>query len=138
VADLKTRPHPAGVSKFLAGVADETTRQDCEALVKVMKSITRAEPVMWGPSIVGFGSYHYVYESGREGDWFLTGFSPRKQNLTVYLMSGFPTHAALMKRLGKFKTGSSCLYLRRLADVDAKVLKELIRESVRHVKTRSR
>jgi len=88
---------------------------------------------MWGDSIVGFGSYHYCYDSGREGDWFLTGFSPRKQALTLYIMSGFKRYETLMRKLGKHKTGKSCLYIKTLADIDLKVLKELIEESVKHV-----
>jgi hypothetical protein len=86
---------------------------------------------MWGPSIIGFGNYHYKYGSGREGDWFLAGFSPRKQALTLYLMSGFAPHAPLMRKLGKYKTGRSCLYVKHLADIDLKVLEELVRASTR-------
>jgi len=136
VAELKTKPGAGSVARFLTGIADEATRKDCETLVKLMKSVTRAEPVMWGPGIVGFGSYHYVYESGREGDWFLAGFAPRKGNLTLYIMSGFPEHAALMQQLGKHKTGGSCLYVKRLADIDLKVLRALVTASVRSVKRR--
>ncbi|HEX9167204.1 MAG TPA: DUF1801 domain-containing protein [Gemmatimonadales bacterium] len=136
MAELKTKPGSGSVSKFLAGIADEATRKDCETLVKLMRSVTRAEPVMWGPSIVGFGTYHYVYESGREGDWFLAGFAPRKGNLTLYIMSGFPQHAALLKQLGKHKTGGSCLYVKHLADLDLKVLRQLVAASVREVKRR--
>ena len=138
MAELKTKPGAGSVTGFLAGIADDATRKDCEALVKLMKSVTRAEPVMWGSGIVGFGSYHYVYESGREGDWFLAGFAPRKGNLTLYIMSGFPEHAALMKQLGKHKTGGSCLYVKRLADIDMKVLRALVTASVRSVKRRYR
>ena len=99
-----------------------------------MKQITKEEPIMWGPSIVGFGSYHYKYESGREGDMCITGFSPRKQNLTIYILPGFKRYSELMKKLGKHKTGSSCLYINKLEDVDLKVLKQLITESVKYMK----
>jgi hypothetical protein len=133
MADLKTAPTKASVRAFLATVDGPQRRKDCDVLLRMMKRITRANPVMWGPSIVGFGRYRYRYASGREGDWFLTGFSPRKQALTVYIMAGFKRHAALMKQLGRHSTGSSCLYIKRLEDVDVGVLEELIRESVRHL-----
>lgn len=134
MADPKTVPTKASVRKFLDAIESDQRREDCETLLRIMKRVTRANPVMWGPSIVGFGKYHYHYASGREGDWPLTGFSPRKQALTVYIMSGFKRYAGLMKQLGKHTTGSSCLYFKRLDDVDLKVLEELIRESVRHVR----
>lgn len=134
MAELKTKKTAASVTAFLNKVPDEETRADCFALVKLMKSVTRSEPKMWGPSIVGFGEYHYVYASGQEGDWPLVGFSPRKQNLTIYIMAGFDRYPALMKKLGKCKTGKSCLYLKRLSDADPKVLKELVAESVKFVK----
>ena len=111
-------------------------RSDSLKILELMKNITKEEPVMWGPSIVGFGTYHYKYESGREGDWFLTGFSPRKQNLTLYIMSGFKRYDELMKKLGKCKTGSSCLYVNKLENVDMKVLNELITESVKYMKNK--
>ena len=100
----------------------------------MMKQITKENPIMWGPSIVGFGSYHYKYESGREGDMCITGFSPRKQSLTIYIMPGFDGYDKLMKKLGKYKTGKSCLYINKLEDVDLKVLKELISEDVKNMK----
>ncbi len=131
----KTRPTTASVEAFLARVPKEETRRDCATLVKMMKRVTGAPAVMWGPSIVGFGTYHYVYASGAEGDWPLAGFSPRKQDLTVYVMAGFERHPALVKRLGKCRTSVSCLYLKRLADVDLAVLEELITESVAHMRT---
>jgi len=135
MAKLKTAPTKASVGAFLKNIDDDQRREDCETLLRIMQRITRATPVMWGPSIVGFGTYHYKYASGREGDWFLTGFSPRKQALTVYIMAGFQRYPALMKRLGKHSTGSSCLYVKRLEDLDLDVLKELIQESVRYVRT---
>jgi hypothetical protein len=92
---------------------------------------------MWGPSIIGYGDHHYVYESGREGDWFLVGFSPRKRNLVLYIMPGFAAYAELLEQLGKHKTGKSCLYINKLADVDVKVLTKLVRESVKHMKNKN-
>ncbi len=136
MAELKTQPTRASVAAFLAAVGDEERRKDCRTLVRLMKEATGAPAKMWGPSIVGFGSYHYVYDSGREGDWLLVGFSPRKQDLTLYIMAGFDRYDELMAKLGRYKTGKSCLYLKRLADVDLKVLKALIAASVRHMKKR--
>jgi hypothetical protein len=134
MADLKTTPTTANVRAFLNGIDNDQRRQDCETLLRMMKRITRANPVMWGSGIVGFGSYHFKYASGREGDWFLTGFSPRKQALTVYVMAGFKRYGALMKKLGHHSTGSSCLYIKRLDDLDLAVLEDLIRESVSYVR----
>lgn len=125
----KTRPTDVSVDDFLSGV-DEQRRQDCYTVLELMKSATGAEPVMWGSSIVGFGRYKYRYESGREGEWPATGFSPRKNDLTLYLMPGFDRYEDLMVKLGKHKTGKSCLYLKRLSDVDLSVLRELIEASV--------
>jgi hypothetical protein len=135
---LKTRPTDTSVETFLKGLKDERRRKDCLALVDIMRRITKSEPKMWGTSIVGFGSYHFVYESGREGDWFLTGFSPRKEALTLYVMSGFMQHAAAMKTLGKYKTGKGCLYVKGLEDVHLPTLKKLLRESVAHLQKASR
>ncbi|WKZ49289.1 MAG: DUF1801 domain-containing protein [Anaerolineales bacterium] len=133
-AELKTKVNDASVTKFLNGVTDEQKRSDCFEILKMMKQVTKEEPKMWGSSIVGFGSYHYKGKSGREGDWMLTGFSPRKQNLTLYLMGGFDTHTALLKKLGKHTTSVGCLYIKKLDDVDKKVLKELIAASVKRMK----
>lgn len=133
-AELKTKVNDASVTKFLNSVADGQKRNDCLEILKMMKQITKQEPKMWGSSIVGFGSYHYKGKSGREGDWMLTGFSPRKQNLTLYLMGGFDTHAALLKKLGKHTTSVGCLYIKTLDDVDKKVLKELVQASVKRIK----
>lgn len=130
MAELKTRPSNASVERFLADIGDSGRREDCVALVELMSALTGEPARMWGPSIVGFGSYHYRYRSGREGDWFLVGFSPRKRDLTVYVMSGFEEHQGLMERLGKYKTGKCCLYLKRLADVDPDILRELLKRSV--------
>ncbi|MEM7380092.1 MAG: DUF1801 domain-containing protein [Bacteroidota bacterium] len=126
MAQNKTIPNSASVTSFLDAVEDQQKREDSYALLDLMKEITGKEPVMWGPSIVGFGSYHYKYDSGREGDMLLTGFSPRKQNLTMYILSGFDRYDYLMQKLGKYKTGKSCLYIKRLSDVDMEVLTELI------------
>ena len=130
MTEAKTRPTEQDVEQFLDGVADERQRRDCRAVAALMREVTGAEPRMWGDSIVGFGSYHYRYASGREGDWLLTGFSPRKQNLTLYLSYGVEQHGDLLARLGKHKVGKACLYLKRLDDVDQEALRELIRRSV--------
>lgn len=134
MADLKTKPTDASVHDFLQGVADDSRRQDCLTLLRIMQQAAGVEPRMWGSSMVGFGSYHYKYASGREGDWFLTGFAPRKQDLTLYIMAGFDRYAGLLANLGKYKTGKSCLYIKRLADVDLAVLQELVAASVQHMK----
>lgn len=134
MAELKTKKTRASVEKFLNGVKDEGRREDCFAILKMMQQATRSEPSMWGSSIVGFGSCHLKYASGRELDWFLVGFAPRKNDLTLYIMPGFDKYGDLLGQLGKHKTGKSCLYIKRLTDVDRKVLKQLITESVRHMK----
>ena len=134
MAELKTKKNEASVEKFLNAIKDGQTRKDCFEIAKMMQQATKAAPKMWGASIVGFGEYHYKYASGREGDWMLTGFSPRKQNLTLYIMAGFDRYDELLKKLGKFSTGKSCLYIKKRADVDRKVLKELVSESVKVMK----
>ena len=133
MAELKTKANDASVEDFLNNDAKGKKREDSFKILELMKKITKEEPKMWGPSIVGFGSYHYKYESGREGDFFLTGFSPRKQNLTIYIMLGFKRYNELMKKLGKFISSKSCLYIKKLEDIDMKVLKELITESVKYM-----
>jgi hypothetical protein len=133
MAELKTRRTNASVGAFLKKV-DASRREDCEALVRIMKRATGAEPKMWGPSIVGFGDYQYKYASGREGDWFLVGFSPRARDLTLYLMAGVDRFPELRARLGKHTLGKSCLYIKRLDDVDVKTLGELVDASVRYSK----
>lgn len=102
-------------------------------MAKLMGEITGEKPKMWGTAIVGFGNYHYKYASGREGDFLITGFSPRKQALTLYIMAGFSSYDSLMKKLGKYKTGKSCLYIKKLEDIDMKVLKQLISRSVKYM-----
>ena len=134
MAELKTKPTNASVEKFLNQVADETRREDCFKVAKMMEDITGEKPKMWGPSIVGFGSYHYKYASGQEGDWPIAAFSPRKQDLTLYLLPGFQEHSELMDQLGKHRTGTSCLYIKRLSDVHLPTLKKLIRQSVKQMK----
>ena len=133
MAELKTKQTDESVTEFLNGVPDEKKRQDSFAILELMTEVTGAEPRMWGDSIVGFGSYHYRYASGREGDWFVTGFSPRKQNLTLYIMAGFDNYDQLLQNLGKHKTGKSCLYIKRLEDVDLDTLRELVSQSVQHM-----
>jgi hypothetical protein len=132
VSDLKTKPNKASVSAFLNAIEDPQKRKDAKAVARLMKEITGSPPKMWGDSIVGYGSYHYKYASGREGDWFLTGFSPRKQALTLYIMSGFTKYESLLKKLGKFKTGKACLYVKKLDDLHLPTLKQLIQQSVKH------
>jgi hypothetical protein len=132
MAELKTKVTRANVDKFLEGIKDEKKRQDCYEILKIMKKATKSEPKMWGTSIIGFGDYHYVYDSGREGDWFITGFSPRVQNLTLYMMGGFDGET--LKKLGKYKTGKGCLYINKLEDVDLRVLTDLITKSVKRSK----
>jgi hypothetical protein len=133
MAELKTQPNDRSVEEFLSGVADVRKRQDCFTLLALMQEVTGQAPRMWGDSMVGFGAYHYTYASGREGDWFVTGFSPRKQNLTLYIMAGFDQYDELMQRLGKHTTGKSCLYVKRLSDIDLSVLRELVQLSAEHM-----
>jgi len=134
MSDLKTTPNKASTAAFLKTVEDDQKRKDCKELLAMMKEITSEKPVMWGQSIVGFGSYHYKYATGREGDWFTTGFSPRKQNLTIYIMIGFDKYPAIMKKLGKYKAGKSCLYVKKLDDIDRGLLRKLIAQSVKDLK----
>lgn len=133
MSEPKTQKNDASVIDFINGVEDDRKRQDSLAILELMKEITGEEPAMWGTSIVGFGAYHYTYASGRQGDWPLVGFSPRKRNLTLYIMAGFDEYDALLAKLGKYTTGKSCLYINKLADVDLSVLRELIQRSVAHM-----
>ena len=134
MAEAKTQRTKRSVDAFLNTIPDEQKRKDAFAIVDIMRKATKAEPVMWGSSIVGFGTYRYKYASGREGEWPLTGFSPRKQNLTLYITSGFEQYEELLKSLGKFKTGKACLYINRLDDVHLPTLRKLIKQSVQHMK----
>ena len=134
MAEPKTRKNNASVAAFLNAVDDKQKRADAKKVAAMMRDATGSRAKMWGTSIVGFGSYHYKYASGREGDWMLVGFSPRKQNLSLYIMPGFKSFDGLMAKLGKHKTGKSCLYINKLADVDEKVLNNLIVESVKYMR----
>lgn len=136
MVENKTKATEASVAAHLAAIDDEARRQDCEALAKLMAKATRQKPVMWGTSIVGFGTYHYQYESGHQGDSCLTGFSSRKGDISIYLMAGFPGRDQLLARLGRHKMGKACLYVRRLSDIDPKVLEQLVAGSVAEVKRR--
>jgi hypothetical protein len=135
MAELKTKLNDASVEKFLANV-DDNRRQDCDAIMALMYKVTKSPPKMWGASIIGFGQYTYKYASGREGDWPLVGFSPRKQNLTLYIMAGFAEYDDLLAALGKHTTGKSCLYIKQLSDIDMKVLEKLVKASTKLMKAK--
>lgn len=130
----KTQPTEQSVESFLDSVEDERKRVDCYTLLELIGEITGDKPVMWGSSIIGFGTYHYKYASGREGDFMVTGFSPRKRNLTIYVMPGFDQYEQMLSRLGKYKTGRSCLYVNKLADVDMDILRELLSAGVKYMR----
>lgn len=130
MAELKTKKTKASVAAFLDQISDEQRRKDCQRVLKIMKEATGEQPRMWGSSIVGFGAYKYRYASGHEGEWPIIGFSPRKNDLTLYIMPGFADYKELMAKLGKHKTGKSCLYIKKLDDVELPVLKKLITKSV--------
>ena len=132
MTELKTKLNNASVDKFLKTIKDKQTSADCFQIMELMKKATQAEPKMWGTSIVGFGDYHYQYASGREGDWFVVGFSPRKQNITLYSMGGFSGYDELLAKLGKHSLGKGCLYVKKLEDVDIKVLNKLVTSSVKN------
>lgn len=135
MAEIKTKKNDASVEAFLQTVKDEVKRKDCETVLRMMKQASKEGPKMWGSSIVGFGSYHYKSERSRqEGDWFITGFSPRKANLTLYILPSVSHYPNIVKRLGKYKNSVSCLYINKLADVDIKVLKELINTAFQKMK----
>lgn len=136
MAELKTRKNNASVSVFLNSIEDAQKRADAKKVAAMMRKATASNPKMWGTSIVGYGSYHHKYASGREGDWMLIGFSPRKQNLTLYIMAGFSQFDALLVKLGKYKTGKSCLYVKQLADIDLKVLESLIIRSIKYMRSK--
>lgn len=134
MADNKTQATTASVTAFIDAIVDPERRADCKAVAKLMQKVTGAKPAMWGSSMVGFGRYHYVYDSGREGDAPLAAFSPRAQALTLYVMAGFDGAEPLLAKLGKVKTAKACLYIKRLADVDQAVLEQLIARSVAHLR----
>jgi len=129
MSDVKTKKNEASVEGFLKSVENEKRREDSSVVLDLMKEVTGEKPTMWGTSIVGFGSYHYKGASGREGDWMKVGFSPRKQSMTLYIMDGFGSYDSLLEKLGKYKTGKSCLYINKLEDVDQTVLRELVKQS---------
>lgn len=135
MAENKTQPTKLSATEFLDKIEDKQRKQDCYTISALMQEITGEPPVMWGPSIVGFDKYHYKYASGHEGDFMIAGFSPRKQNLTLYIMAGFDRYNELLVKLGKYKTGKSCLYIKSLKDIDMDVLKELITLSVYYMRT---
>ena len=135
-SDAKTKPTGASVEAFLDAIADPVVRADCKKLIALMRTVTGEPPKLWGPSMIGFGSYHYEYESGREGDSFLPGFSPRAKNLTVYVMPGFERYGAELAKLGKHKLGKSCLYLDGLAGKDLGALEAIVRDSVERMRDR--
>jgi len=138
MAEPKTKVNDASVADFLGAIPDEQVRQDCQAIVDIMQAATNDKPRMWGTSIVGFGQYHAVYASGQEIDWMLIGFAPRKQNITLYIMSGFEQYDELLTTLGKYSCRKSCLYIKRLADIHLPTLKKLVIASVKHmIKTHS-
>ncbi len=126
MSDPKTRPTGESVAAFLAAIEDRGRREDCKALAAMMRELTGKRARMWGESIVGFGSYHYRYASGREGDWFMTGFSPRRRDLSVYVMPHLAPYEALLGKLGRHRSGACCVYLKRLDDVDRGALRELL------------
>ena len=136
MSDLKTRPTDASVEAFINAVDHTRRREDAQILLDLMRRVTGEKPVMWGPAIVGFGRYRYRYASGKEYDWPIVGFSPRKQNLSIYILLGFEECEDLLSRLGKHKTGKSCLYINKLADVDMDVLETLVRTTVSEMKRR--
>ncbi len=136
MAEPKTKPTGVSVDAFIDAVGHARRREDARVVLAMMRRVTGEEPEMWGPSIVGFGRYRYKYDSGREGEWMLTAFAPRKSALTVYIMPGFSQYDGLMARLGKHRTGKSCLYINKLDDVDLEVLAELVRLSVDYMRTK--
>jgi hypothetical protein len=129
MAELKTKETTESVTAFIDKIADTNRQKDCRAVIDIMREVTKEEPKMWGSAIVGFGRYHYKSESGREGEWMLTGFSPRKGALTLYILGGLNSFSEL-KELGKYKSAKSCLYIKQLADVDVNVLRKILRKSV--------
>lgn len=135
MAELKTKPTESSVTTFLDNITDERRKKDCYALMHLMQEVTGEPPRMWGESMIGFGSYHYKYKSGHEGDSFLTGFSPRKQNISIYIMAGFSQYDNLINKLGKCKTSKACLYINKLDDIRPEVLKELVERSVAYMAT---
>lgn len=137
MSENKTKLTKVNVNDFVNQIEDPVQKEDTLKIIHVMQEITGEEPKLWGDSIIGFGEYRYKYASGREGDWFLTGVSPRKNNTSLYLSYGYENHTDLMDKLGKYKTGKACLYIKKLEDVNEAILKELISRSAEEVKKRS-
>jgi len=133
MAELKTKPTKDSVNAFLGRITDEKRKKDCKVILNLMADVTETKPQMWGSAIIGFGRYRYKYESGREIEWMLIGFSPRKNDLTLYITGGVEQFPKIMEKLGKYKTGKSCLYIKKLEDVDLKVLRELVAKSVEKI-----
>ena len=133
---LKTTPNNRNVQAFINTISKDTRRRDCSTLLQLFEQVTKQQAVMWGEKIIGFGSYHYKYTSGREGDWLLTGFAPGKQQLSIYIMNGFDTYQALLQKLGKHRTGKSCLYINKLADIDIAILEQILQRSVADMRSR--
>lgn len=136
MAEVKTKLNDASVEDFINAVEDEKKREFAFTILELMKKITKDEPQMWGDSIIGFGSYTYKYKSGRTGDWMLTGFSPSKQSMTIYIMHGIDDNHELLSQLGKHKTSKACLYIKKQEDVDLKILKKIITQSVKFLKNK--
>lgn len=134
MTELKTKENDASVTEFINSIEHKTRKADALVLLDLMGEVIDAEPTMWGKNIIGYGNYHYKYKSGREGDWFVTGFSPRKQNLSIYIMPGFDEYGDLLEQLGKHKISVGCLYINKLADVDLDVLKQLVARSIVDIK----
>jgi hypothetical protein len=136
MAENKTNPTKGSVTAFLSKIKDKQLRDDCFVILEMMQKVSKCEPVMWGSAIVGFGIYHYVYESGREGDMILIGFSPRKQNISIYLMGGLNKVEDELPKLGKYKTGGGCLYIKSLSDVNATVLKKVFAKAFKEAQSK--
>jgi hypothetical protein len=135
MTENKTKPTTTSVTAFVNRIKDPMVRSDCKTLIEIMESVSKLKPVMWGSSIIGFGTYHYVYESGREGDSIIVGFSPRKQNIALYLKGGLDPLKDELARLGKYKTGKGCLYIKSMNDVDSSVLRKIIAKAYRSAKS---
>lgn len=134
MSEPKTKKNDADVIAYLNTIEPQKKREDSLAILELMEEVTGEQGIMWGTSIIGFGSYHYTYATGREGDWMLVGFAPRKKNITLYIMPGFEHYGELLGQLGKHSTGKSCLYIKKIEDVDTDVLRELVKQSVAHMK----
>ncbi|NKB37311.1 MAG: DUF1801 domain-containing protein [Gammaproteobacteria bacterium] len=130
MSELKTKKNKASVREFIDSIEDSEKKKDCKQLATMMRKLSGKRAAMWGDSIVGFGEYHYKYKSGREGDWPVTGFSPRKQNISIYIMPGFSKYKKQLAKLGKHKHSVSCLYIKRLSDIDVEALKEIVADSI--------